>query len=164
MVPAADPAAGLPLSSKLLRLCRRGAGAPWRRARRLACDAPFVPVRPLAPRRLRPGTMRMDTQRVILLFIFSFSLLMLWEAWDKQSRPKPAPTPPAQQGVPAPAKPAEPGAKAAPPSAVPAAAPAAQGDTVRVRTDLIVAEIDTLGGTLKRVELLRHKESKDSSD
>ena len=49
----------------------------------------------------------MDTQSLILLFIFSFSLLMLWEAWDKQTRPKPAATPPsAQQGVPAPAKPA----------------------------------------------------------
>jgi len=51
--------------------------------------------------------MKMDTQRLILLFIFSFSLLMLWEAWDKQGRPKPPATPPsAQQGVPAPAKPA----------------------------------------------------------
>jgi YidC/Oxa1 family membrane protein insertase len=110
--------------------------------------------------------MKMDTQRLILLFIFSFSLLMLWEAWDKQSRPKPAPTPPAQQGVPAPApvKPGDPAAKPAPPSAVPSAAPAAQGETLRVRTDLLVAEIDTLGGTLKRVELLRHKQSKDSNE
>ena len=106
----------------------------------------------------------MDTQRLILLFIFSFSLLMLWEAWDKQSRPKPPASPPgAQQGVPAPATPAEPAAKA-PPSAVPSAAPASEGETVRVRTDLLVAEIDTLGGTLKRVELLRHKQSKDSNE
>ena len=30
-------------------------------------------------------------------------------------------------------------------------------------TDLVVAEIDTLGGTLKRVELVRHKDSKDLS-
>jgi len=29
----------------------------------------------------------MDTQRLILLFIFGFSLLMLWEAWDKEHRP-----------------------------------------------------------------------------
>ena len=106
----------------------------------------------------------MDTQRLILLFIFSFSLLMLWEAWDKQGRPKPPAAPPAsQQGVPAPSKPAEPAAKV-PPSAVPSAAPASQGETIRVRTDLLIAEIDTLGGTLKRVELLRHKQSKDSSE
>jgi YidC/Oxa1 family membrane protein insertase len=108
----------------------------------------------------------MDTQRLILLFIFSFSLLMLWEAWDKQGRPKPAATPPAgQQGVPAPAKPAgeappKPGAPAAVPSAE---AGPAKGETVRVSTDLLLTEIDTLGGTLKRVELLRHKDSKDPS-
>ena len=51
----------------------------------------------------------MDTQRLILLVIFSFSLLMLWEAWEKENRPKPPPAPPtAQQGIPVPAKPAAP--------------------------------------------------------
>jgi YidC/Oxa1 family membrane protein insertase len=105
----------------------------------------------------------MDTQRLILLFIFSFSLLMLWEAWDKQGRPKPAATPPAaQQGVPAPAKPAgEAAAKPGAPASVPPAEATAKGETVRVSTDLLVAEVDTLGGTLKRVELLQHKDSKD---
>jgi len=102
----------------------------------------------------------MDTQRLILLFIFSFSLLMLWEAWDKQNRPKPAPTPPAaQQGVGAPAQPSA--AAPAPAGEVPAADAAAKGETVRITTDLLVADVDTLGGTLKRVELLRHKHSND---
>src|SRR6185503_10799175 len=107
----------------------------------------------------------MDTQRLILLFIFSFSLLMLWEAWDKQGRPKPPPPATQQQGVPAPASPATPGAvkPAAPPAAagVPAGEETAKGEAVRVRTDLMVAEVDTLGGTLKRIELLQHKDSKD---
>jgi YidC/Oxa1 family membrane protein insertase len=110
--------------------------------------------------------MSMDTQRLILLFIFSFSLLMLWEAWDKQNRPKPAAPASAQQqapGVPAPAK-APPAAKAkAPDTVAPAADAAAKGETLRVSTDRIVAEVDTLGGTLKRVELLRHKSHKDSN-
>ena len=102
----------------------------------------------------------MDTQRLILLFIFSFSLLMLWEAWDKQNRPKPAPTPPAaQQAVGAPAQPSA--AAPAPAGEVPAADAAAKGETVRITTDLLVADVDTLGGTLKRVELLRHKHSND---
>ena len=111
----------------------------------------------------------MDTQRLILLVIFSFSLLMLWEAWEKEKRPKPAPTAPsAQQGVPVPSQPtppaasATPGAPAKPSSAaVPAAAAASKGEIVRVTTDLMVAEIDTLGGTLKRLELLKHKDSAD---
>ena len=109
--------------------------------------------------------MKMDTQRLILLFIFSFSLLMLWEAWDKQARPKPVPPTPAaqQQGVAAP-KPAAPEAAPKPgASAVPGAEASAKGETIRVTTDLVVAELDTLGATLKRVELLQHKDSKDPS-
>src|SRR5512145_1065166 len=103
----------------------------------------------------------MDTQRLILLVIFSFSLLMLWEAWEKEKRPKPPPTAPTEQpGVPAPAKPAPPAAK---PSVAVPGAEAAKGEVIRVSTDLVVAEIDTLGGTLKRVELVRHKDSKDLS-
>jgi YidC/Oxa1 family membrane protein insertase len=113
----------------------------------------------------------MDTQRLILLFIFSFSLLMLWEAWEKQNRPKPAAVAaaPAPQGVPAPAAPATPTA-AAKPGAVPAAtgvpgtAAAAGGETVRITTDFLVAEIDTLGATLKRLELTQHRDSNDQKN
>ena len=103
----------------------------------------------------------MDTQRLILLFIFSFSLLMLWEAWEKESRPKPPP-PALQQGVPTPEKPtaAKP-VPTAPAAGIPAAETAAKGETLRITTDFIVADIDTLGGTLKRVELTRHKDSND---
>ena len=101
-------------------------------------------------------------------------MLMLWEAWQKDFGPKPpAPTPQTQvpASVPAPAaKPGAPPAAAAPAmqrapdGSVPgAAAPAAKGETITVRTDLIVVEIDTLGATLKRVELLKHKEAKDSA-
>ncbi len=111
----------------------------------------------------------MDTQRLILLFIFGFSVLMLWEAWQKETRPKPAPSvATSQQGVPtapsAPAPAAKPAAGAAAPApaaTVPEAAAAAKGEIIRVRTDLFLAEIDTLGGTLKRLELLKHKDSAD---
>src|SRR5207237_10790706 len=37
-----------------------------------------------------------------------------------------------------------------------------QGESIVITTDLVVAEIDTLGGTLKRLELLKHKDSNDS--
>src|SRR2546425_6923062 len=47
----------------------------------------------------------MDTQRLILFFVFSFSLLLLWEAWQKELRP-PAPTPSTQGAVPMPSPPA----------------------------------------------------------
>ncbi len=107
----------------------------------------------------------MDTQRLILLVIFSFSLLMLWDAWERENRPKPPPAAPGpQQSVPAPAgqpAPGQPAAKA--PAAVPDAAAPAKGEILRASTDLIIAEIDTLGATLKRVELLRHRDSNDQS-
>jgi len=116
----------------------------------------------------------MDTQRLVLLFIFGFSVLMLWEAWQKEMRPKPVPAAPAaQQGVPTPQQmPATAPASGTPVTGKPAApfaavpgdgAALAKGQTVRVRTDLIVAEIDTLGGTLKRLELIKHKDSADPS-
>jgi YidC/Oxa1 family membrane protein insertase len=124
----------------------------------------------------------MDTQRLILLFIFGFSLLMLWDAWEKENRPKPAAE--KQQAVPSAAAPAKPSATPAAPAAVPTApsavptapsaprpaepavpttAPAARGETITVQTDVLIAEIDTLGATLKRVELLKHRDSRDAS-
>src|SRR3954469_6334537 len=117
----------------------------------MACRTPPMPLRPMDLRRLRPGAVTMDTQRLILLFIFGFSVLMLWEAWEKEHRPKPAVTSPAasaQQGVPAPSAPASTGAAESPKppvSAVPAVGSAAKsGETVRVTTDLLVADIDSL--------------------
>jgi len=107
----------------------------------------------------------MDTQRLILFFIFSFSLLLLWDAWEKQGRPKPVPAPAAQSvpAVPAVPTPAKPAAGDAQPAAVPAAAPAAKGETLRVQTDLLIAEIDTLGATLSKVELRKHKHAEDQT-
>ncbi len=113
----------------------------------------------------------MDIQRLILFFVFSFSLLLLWTEWEKTQRPKPVPVsataqPPAEaKGVPSGAvpTPARDAPAAAPPSSVPAAAPAAKGETVQVRTDLLIADIDALGGGLVRLELTKHKETDDQT-
>jgi YidC/Oxa1 family membrane protein insertase len=114
----------------------------------------------------------MDTQRLILFFVFSFSLLLLWDAWQKAQRPA-APAVAAEAksptSVPTPAKaiaPAAPAVVPVPPGApsVPAAASSAVlGERIRVETDLLVAEIDTLGGSLRRLELLRHRDSEDTT-
>src|SRR5215470_5434157 len=107
----------------------------------------------------------MDTQRLILLFIFGFSVLMLWEAWEREHRPKPPPVAAVQSAPGVPAAPASgkaPSTGATASSAVPAAAAAeARGETIRLTTDLVIADVDTLGGTLKRLDLLRHKDSND---
>jgi YidC/Oxa1 family membrane protein insertase len=118
----------------------------------------------------------MDIQRLILFFIFSFSLLLLWDAWQKEQQPKPAPaaSAPSAPGVPTPAAPLAPApapagapapaAAAAPAASVPGAATApSQTEKVRVSTDLIEAEIDTLGATLTQFELRKHKDVKDAT-
>jgi YidC/Oxa1 family membrane protein insertase len=114
--------------------------------------------------------MAMDTQRLILLFIFGFSLLMLWESWERLHQPKPPPasatTAPVAPQAKAPSA-AQNGASPPGSTAVPAASPAAKsetkGETVTVTTDLVQAQIDTVGATLKRLELLRHKDALDAS-
>ncbi|TAK38322.1 MAG: membrane protein insertase YidC [Betaproteobacteria bacterium] len=114
----------------------------------------------------------MDTQRLILFFVFSFSLLLLWDAWQKEQRPAaslPAPVAKTQSGVPSPARPIGPAtppavpAQTGVPSVSAAAATAVGAERIRVQTDLMIAEIDTLGGSLRRVELLKHKDSEDRS-
>jgi YidC/Oxa1 family membrane protein insertase len=113
----------------------------------------------------------MDTQRLVLLFIFGFSVLMLWDAWEKEHRPKPLAQAQQQAVPPAPAtpkaattaQPAAPVAAGAVPSTSATPAPAAKGEILTVRTDLMQVEIDTLGASVKKVELLRHKDTDDAA-
>jgi YidC/Oxa1 family membrane protein insertase len=111
----------------------------------------------------------MDNRRLILLLVFSFSLIMLWDAWQKQSQPKLAPTAKtaptagaAAGAVPTPTLP--PAVPAAVPGAVPGSAAVVAGAaTAKIRTDLYVAEISSLGGDITRLELVRHPETEDKS-
>jgi len=123
----------------------------------------------------------MDTQRLILFVIFSFSALLLWEAWQKEVRP-PAPAVAAAQGkgaptpgaelppVPStPASQAAAGSTAASPGAVPVAPTAANealattGRLITITTDLYRAQVDTTGGTITEVQLLRHRDPFDEA-
>jgi YidC/Oxa1 family membrane protein insertase len=114
----------------------------------------------------------MDTQRLILWLIFSFSALMLWQAWDHERNPPAVPkasapasrpgesTPlPAATSGPTPAVPSAAGASGAPPVAPAAAA----GPALEVRTDLFVASVDTLGGAITGVALEKHRDVQDSA-
>jgi len=104
----------------------------------------------------------MDARRLILFAIFSFSLLMLWEAWQKEHRPVAPVVPARPEAAPAPgAPPTLPTPRAG--DAVPTTAPAqaVRRERVRVRTDVLSAEIDTQGGDLVYLELLRHRDNED---
>ena len=112
----------------------------------------------------------MDTQRLILWLIFTLSAVMLWQAWEREKNPPPPATAttqragePAQQpaaGAPSAAVPA-PAATGAAAGAPPATTAGTAGQTIEVRTDLLVADIDTVGGAITRVALEKHRDAQD---
>src|SRR5947207_157553 len=53
------------------------------------------------------------------------------------------------------------GAPGSPPGAPPVASASVAGQTVEIRTDLYVADIDTIGGTISRVALDKHRDAQD---
>src|SRR5438034_553481 len=102
----------------------------------------------------------MDTQRLILFLVFAFSLLLLWEAWQKELRPPAPANPPTQGPVPTPSSGAatstEKSGDALPTTLAPAGKPR---ERLRVHMDTMLAEIDTQGGDIVYLELLKHKDT-----
>ncbi|MCS0659999.1 membrane protein insertase YidC [Massilia terrae] len=104
-------------------------------------------------------------KRTILWIVFAVSLIVLWNDWmvsnGKQSMF--STTPPAAKvaasapaATPATAAPAaQPGGTA--PAAVPGAPVPVKAETVTVTTDVFKADIDTAGGVIRRLELLKYK-------
>jgi YidC/Oxa1 family membrane protein insertase len=107
----------------------------------------------------------MDTQRLIALIVFSFTSLLLWDAWQKHNAPKvPAPTvaTAAPSSLPTLSTPlATPGAA---PTAPPSTAPTnLTGEPVSVKTDLFDIELNTLGGDIRRVTMKQVFSARDRS-
>lgn len=103
----------------------------------------------------------MDTKRLMLFVIFSFSIMMLWEAWQRDHAPLPQQQS-TVQGVTDNAS--VPVVESAKPSApVEAQLGLQQDQRVKVSTDLVEAEIDTMGGDLRRLVLRNYRESEDKS-
>jgi len=103
----------------------------------------------------------MDTQRLILFIVFSFSVLMLWDAWQKEQHPAPVGQIAHQKAgvdqTPAPT------VRAVDTPAKDSGGPLQTGERIKVQTDLVYAEIDTLGGDVRRLELLKHHDTQDKS-
>ena len=112
----------------------------------------------------------MDTQRLIALVVFSFSALLLWDAWQKHNAPRvvtpstsvPSASTPGIAVPKAPTTAAANGGAAATP-AVPEAttAPAIVGEPIVVKTDLFDVELSTLGGDIRRVTMKQHHSALD---
>jgi YidC/Oxa1 family membrane protein insertase len=115
----------------------------------------------------------MDIKRTVLLVVFSLSLLMLWENWnvynggpsmfapEQNTTTNITPATPgtaSEQSVPQAST--SPAPRAAPSTDVPGgASTSAQGERVTLSTDLLKVDINTAGGEITRVELLRHKDA-----
>ena len=101
----------------------------------------------------------MDNQRLILFIVFSFSLLLLWEAWqDKHAPPPPAVTAANAPSVSA-GTPPIPSQGLNAPAAAPAQTGFAKGARAVVETDVLRATIDADGGDLRQLQLLTYRET-----
>ena len=115
-----------------------------------------------------------DIRRTLLWVVFTMSLVLLWDAWNKHTgQPSVFGGAPAKSAsAPAASSPAAPfaGGVPAPAAAIGTAGPAAIGtvpltpvaatrEKLRVRTDLYDVLIDSRGGELSRLELLRYADA-----
>ncbi|MYM29606.1 membrane protein insertase YidC [Duganella sp. CY15W] len=106
-------------------------------------------------------------KRTILWIVFAVSLFVLWNNWQvSNGRPSMFAPPPAQTAKAPEAKKSDlPAAAAVPGAAATAAAPGAaeaapfKAERITITTDVVRADIDTQGGTIKRLELLKYKEN-----
>lgn len=106
----------------------------------------------------------MDNQRLIFFVILSFSILLLWDSWQKEQHPKQ----PAQQTQAASAQSASQipqiSQKTNPSVVVESKSENLQtGTRVSVQTDVFQAEIDTIGGDLRSLALLKHHDAEDKT-
>ncbi|WP_457445080.1 membrane protein insertase YidC [Roseateles sp. P5_E4] len=110
-----------------------------------------------------------DIRRTVLWVVFTMSLVLLWDGWQKHNghpsmfSPTPktvstAPAGPASSGVPAATAAGGTAAAQAPTAAAPVAAPSEQ---ITIRTDVLTVTVDTLGGDIVRAELPKYLTSPD---
>lgn len=104
----------------------------------------------------------MDFQRLFLFLIFSFSVLLLWDNWQRSQHPAVVQT--SQKEV----SPAAISPEATINSETPAKPLALQqkyqaGNKIEVKTDFLDAEINTAGGDLSQLQFLKHRDANDKS-
>ena len=124
----------------------------------------------------------METKKLVLIIIFSTSLLFLWEAWQKEVNPPPAsqvmtgtatsnssnqrhdPLPVPGDGLTSSVAESN-GIAAGVEGATPSITPNlfAIGEKITVKTDMVVAEIDTAGGDIRQLGLIEHPSREDES-
>jgi YidC/Oxa1 family membrane protein insertase len=118
----------------------------------------------------------MDIKRTVLWVVFSLSLLLLWDSWMRHNGHPSMFFPNASQVVTPVAAGTDtngagggstPVASAGQQNGLPGASAVAgpdtqvKGEIITITTDVVKVDIDTIGGELRRLELLKHKDTVD---
>ena len=115
----------------------------------------------------------MDSLRLVAAMVFAVSVFLLFEAWNRENSPQ-VPLPnqvEGQRDLPTPTSASPPAmvvpkssGKTTDPGTVPnAVAGVPTLPAIKVRTDVLIAEIDPVGGVLRRIEFTEHKDKVDRS-
>ena len=113
----------------------------------------------------------MDLQRLFLFLIFSFSLVLVWDGWQRYQHPErfAQPSETAKNSLPSPQTKELVGSVQAVPS-TPGQATIAQqpvskqvGKAILVKTDIFEAEISSIGGDVVRLALLKQPDVQDKN-
>lgn len=98
----------------------------------------------------------MDNKRLIVFIIFSLSVLLIWQKWQSLHQPpvqaeRQTPVPNVQLP------------EAKPAASVEASSEIQKSAVILVKTDVMQAQISTIGGDLRELELLKYRDTKDAS-
>jgi YidC/Oxa1 family membrane protein insertase len=109
-----------------------------------------------------------DIRRTVLWVVFTMSLVLLWDGWQKYNGHASlflAPAPHAATASAVPGSAPAPSVPAASPAAAPEASaqPAAHAESVVIHTDVMNLTLSTLGGSVTKVELLKYQSAPETA-
>lgn len=105
----------------------------------------------------------MDLQRLFLFLIFVFSLGLVWDGWQRHQHPEQYVQQSAAINGNVTAPQVNPPAAATPAAIAQHSAQQSAGKIIHVKTDILEAEISTIGGDISRLALLKHPDGLDKN-
>ncbi|MFA6061568.1 MAG: membrane protein insertase YidC [Gallionella sp.] len=103
----------------------------------------------------------MDFQRLFLFVIFSFSLIMVWDGWQRYQHPElEKPVAAVKSDLPVPAAVITDVTQNA---VIQQATKIETGKIIKVKTDFLEADINTVGGDIQHLDFLKHPDGQDKT-
>ncbi|MBU1214456.1 MAG: membrane protein insertase YidC [Gammaproteobacteria bacterium] len=102
----------------------------------------------------------METRRLLLFIVFSFSLIILWGEWNRQGQPA---SPQIQESKGVAQTPEVTALKSVPSQPKETKIQAPTGNDLKIETDNYIVNINTAGGNINGLTLLKHREADDKS-